>query len=67
MIISINEYKKYIENRQNIIDILSNLPIGSIVDESDVYQYIEQLNFKNDPFFDITDGNLSDRIESYKK
>ena len=66
MITSIKLFKESLRN--SIIEHLTNAAIGTIVDESDVYQYVEQLHYKDDPYSDMeNDGNLAQRIEVYKQ
>lgn len=61
------KYLKIFEeyNRKElVIKPILNKKIGDIVDESDIYSYVEALHHTNDDFFD---GNLGDRIEWYPK
>lgn len=68
----IKTFKIFLENSSNhlekLVQKLTNAKLGTIVDEADVYVYVEYLHSQDDPYFDMQeDGNIGQRIEVYKK
>jgi len=74
------KFDKYLERESKINKILNesflprkehylnlcwyNAEIGQVLDESDIYNYVEQLHRNEE---DFTDGNLPERIEQFSK
>ena len=51
------------ETKDNGIFTNTNVNIGDVYEESDIYQYIQKLHYKRD--YDFWEGDLGERIEKY--
>lgn len=51
------------ETKDNVVFTNTNVNIGDVYEESDIYQYIQKLHYKRD--YDFWEGDLGERIEKY--
>lgn len=58
-------FESFLPRKNQILNLCwYNAKVGDILDESEIYQYVQQLHRNED---DFSDGNLGERIEEFSK